>query len=896
MLRLFSSGGMWSRGQRVMVMCRRMPSYTLNASRQMAVECDRKPLLDLTEADIYSPEDVRTASRRAIRAINFIRSALKAHTSGKHPLSVQLRLQLLDAVSNELCLAIDSAEFIRNAHTDSTFTQAADDSFSELSALISDLNADSSLYLALQAIVDDKSVFSSLQAHDQQFALALLQDFKMEGVHLPPDQKDQLHHLNFEVSQYETIWSQQIMHSPLQPSDISSEEEYHENYLELGPFVTTSNKSSDTINHFHSLSQWLQRGVIAQPKDLVASSTLLIPRDQRVLGTLTNSVDQEHLRKELWFNLSLSPISNLSTLRDLVQSRTTAARFLGYQDSVTKILSKHVAQEPSAVRSLVKVLSDAARPFAQQELESLAQLKQLDIDQQEDDSWMQKTSGGVLSSLFSSPSKSKKSQRNTQSLAQLQPWDLGYYQNLQRSSQSAKAAQSEFTRAASQVRDYLSVSNCLEGLKYVTESLFGVHLERQSMQPGESWLVAQQRNVGNRSEYEDNALVKYQLFDGRKENPNEKGELLGTVYLDLFQRPQKFTGAAHFTVRCGCSSVVYPNASATTVGTDSITLPADYNVQNWRSTTQTPIVALVFPFAASKASSSSLRKIDLTQQCLSLSDLESLFHEWGHALHSLLSRTQYQHLSGTRGPTDFIEIPSHLFEYYARSPQILQRFARHRITQTAIPPELLTAALAAQKTHRGIDLQNQILLTLADQHLLSDPALLNAALDRQQVSSGAFYRQAMHGIANLQQEFTDLPIATVSVDELQQLPTHHVLHALFDDHPQDYRTLCLPSVNMLYHRHFVGYAGSYYAYLYAKVVAAQVWDRLFAQDALCPEQGRFLREQLLRPGCSESPQRVLRSLLGTPNRNHVGNSSGNSSSMLLELDAAPYLRTIFGEQ
>ena len=73
------------------------------------------------------------------------------------------------------------------------------------------------------------------------------------------------------------------------------------------------------------------------------------------------------------------------------------------------------------------------------------------------------------------------------------------------------------------------------------------------------------------------------------------------------------------------------------------------NVMLEKDQYQLPVVALSFNFV-SKSTSSARKTL------LSLGDIETLHHEWGHALHSLLSRTTFQHLSGTRGATDFIEV------------------------------------------------------------------------------------------------------------------------------------------------------------------------------------------------------------------------------------------------
>lgn len=58
--------------------------------------------------------------------------------------------------------------------------------------------------------------------------------------------------------------------------------------------------------------------------------------------------------------------------------------------------------------------------------------------------------------------------------------------------------------------------------------------------------------------------------------------------------------------------------------------------------------------------------------CLSLADANCIFHEWGHVMNALLSRTEYQHLAGTRGPVDFVEVPSLMFEHFGWDPVVMQ--------------------------------------------------------------------------------------------------------------------------------------------------------------------------------------------------------------------------------
>ncbi|HWA68399.1 MAG TPA: M3 family metallopeptidase [Rhizomicrobium sp.] len=86
---------------------------------------------------------------------------------------------------------------------------------------------------------------------------------------------------------------------------------------------------------------------------------------------------------------------------------------------------------------------------------------------------------------------------------------------------------------------------------------------------------------------------------------------------------------------------------------------------------------------------------------LSFDDAVTLFHEFGHALHGLLSQVRFPRLSGTNVARDFVELPSQLFEHWLEEPEVLTRFARHHQTGEPIPGPLLDRLLAAQKYGQG---------------------------------------------------------------------------------------------------------------------------------------------------------------------------------------------------
>ncbi len=86
---------------------------------------------------------------------------------------------------------------------------------------------------------------------------------------------------------------------------------------------------------------------------------------------------------------------------------------------------------------------------------------------------------------------------------------------------------------------------------------------------------------------------------------------------------------------------------------------------------------------------------------LSMDDVQTLFHEFGHALHGLLSKAHYKSLSGTNTPRDFVELPSQFMENYAYEPEVLKTYAFHYQTGEVIPDELIAKINAAGKFNQG---------------------------------------------------------------------------------------------------------------------------------------------------------------------------------------------------
>jgi len=110
---------------------------------------------------------------------------------------------------------------------------------------------------------------------------------------------------------------------------------------------------------------------------------------------------------------------------------------------------------------------------------------------------------------------------------------------------------------------------------------------------------------------------------------------------------------------------------------------------------------------------------------LSFDDARTLFHEFGHGLHGLLSNVTYERLSGTRVLRDFVELPSQLFEHWLEEPEVLKRHARHHLSGEPIPDALIEKLHAARHFNQGYETVRYTASALVDMaaHACSDAAV-----------------------------------------------------------------------------------------------------------------------------------------------------------------------------
>jgi peptidyl-dipeptidase Dcp len=167
---------------------------------------------------------------------------------------------------------------------------------------------------------------------------------------------------------------------------------------------------------------------------------------------------------------------------------------------------------------------------------------------------------------------------------------------------------------------------------------------------------------------------------------------------------------------------------------------------------------------------------------LSYDDARTLFHEFGHGLHGMLSNVHYERLSGTSVLRDFVELPSQLFEHWLSEPEVLKKHARHYLTNEVIPDSLVSKMKQARTFNQGFDAATFCASALVDVklHLLENMDNLDLT---------AFEREQLAAI--------NLP-------------------------PQIYMRHRLPHFLHLFAS--AGYASQYYVYLWAEVLDADAYD------------------------------------------------------------------------
>ncbi len=252
--------------------------------------------------------------------------------------------------------------------------------------------------------------------------------------------------------------------------------------------------------------------------------------------------------------------------------------------------------------------------------------------------------------------------------------------------------------------------------------------------------------------------------------------VLGYVFLDLFPRENKYGHAAKFS---GIAAHQGPKG--------------DY---------YPAVCVLVCNFTKPTADTPSLLRYD---------EVNTFFHEFGHALHCLLGGTRLVCQSGTAVKRDFVETPSQMLENWLQDASIVQQLGKHYKTGQAIPETLVTKKLESLKIFTGLMESRQVMLGML-------------SLD-------------VHSAG--------------SKKDFDALLKHHNETAVPD--------LVFWGANKMYcsFGHLIGYGAKYYGYLWSRILGADIFEQIEQEGLLSPQAGKRYADAILVPGGSRDPYTMV---------------------------------------
>ncbi len=244
--------------------------------------------------------------------------------------------------------------------------------------------------------------------------------------------------------------------------------------------------------------------------------------------------------------------------------------------------------------------------------------------------------------------------------AKLQPWDWRYY--------AEKLRVEKYSLDDAVVRPYFALDSVLQGAFGVANKLYGITFTERTDLPTY-----------------DKEARGFEVKDGN--------EVIGILYMDFHPRASKRSGAWMTEFRGQQRRYNFELRNS------------KFEIQNSELEEVIPIIQVVCNFTKPTADKPSLLNFD---------ESETLFHEFGHALHGLLSKCTYPSLAGTNVPRDFVELPSQVMENWCRHPQVMKSYARHYQTGEAIPDELIRKIDAAATYGQGFITTELLAASLLD--------------------------------------------------------------------------------------------------------------------------------------------------------------------------------------
>jgi oligopeptidase A len=345
----------------------------------------------------------------------------------------------------------------------------------------------------------------------------------------------------------------------------------------------------------------------------------------------------------------------------------------------------------------------------------------------------------------------------------LEAWDLAYF--------SEKLYQKNFSLSQEDLRPYFPLPKVLSGLFEIVRRLYG--------------LIIEEVKGANAVDTWDPSVQFFSIY--HETIQKTKGEFIGQFYLDPYAREQKRGGAWMDDAR----------SRAMLSGLE-----------------QYPVAYLVCNFRAPEEAKPALLNHD---------EVLTLFHEFGHGLHHLLTTINYPSISGiNQVPWDAVELPSQFMENWAWEPEGLNLISAHIETGEPIPQKLMEQLIAAKNFQAGMFLLRQIEFALFDFRL----------------------------------------------HQKQDLKNPEQIQVLLDQLRSEISVFIPPKFNRFQHSfsHIFagGYAAGYYSYLWAEVLALDAFSRFEQEGIFSSQTGGSFLEEVLSKGGSLDPMFLFANFRGRP--------------------------------
>ena len=323
-----------------------------------------------------------------------------------------------------------------------------------------------------------------------------------------------------------------------------------------------------------------------------------------------------------------------------------------------------------------------------------------------------------------------------------------------------KIRQQRFDLDEQELKPYFSLENVRNGIFEVTGKLYGL----------------QYKELKDVPKYHKDVTVW--------EVTNEKGEHIGILYMDFFPRASKKGGAWMTSYR---------------------------KQKNDGEKRIAPIISIVCNFSKPTGDAPALLTFDETT---------TFFHEFGHALHGLLSNVTYESLSGTSVYTDFVELPSQIMENWAAEPEVLKMYAKHYKTGEVIPDALIEKLQQAATFDQGFATVEYLAASYLDlnYHTLTEPLSQNVV---------PFEKESMEKIG--------------------------LINSI------------IPRYRSTYFNHIFngGYSAGYYSYIWSGVLDTDAFEAFKNTSLFDEDTARSFRMNILERGGTADPMILYKQFRGT---------------------------------